>query len=89
MEINRLETVKVDVKTLEICVKVSDRFSAQLVSSTGNVILEQEDGYVPNYMPGDNYGDYIILNMDIDTGLVTNWEKPTQESLESWIKNED
>lgn len=89
MEINKLETVKVNAKTLSIYTKVSDRFTAQLISSTGAVIKDQDDGYVPSFMPGDHYGDYIILEIDIDTGMVTNWKQPTQESLENWISCEE
>lgn len=91
MEIDKIEVVKVNAKTLKIHTKVTDRFQAQLVSSTGTEIYDQEDGYVPGFMPGDHYGDYLILDIDIDTGQITNWTTPTQNDVQSWISggNED
>jgi len=89
MEIDKLETVKVNAKTLSICCKVSDRFTASLMSAAGTVIHSQDDGYVPDFMPGQHYGDYIILDIDIDTGMVTNWKKPTPEQIQEWIKGAD
>ena len=89
MEINKTEIVKVNVKTLKIHLKVSDQFTASLESSTGTVLHQQDDGYVPSFMPGQHYGDYVILDIDIDTGMITNWKKPTPEDIESWISEEE
>ena len=89
MEINTLETVRVNVKTLKIHLKVSDRFTASLESSTGTEIFEQGDGYVPGFMPGEHYGDYVILDIDIDTGQITNWKKPSAEQVQEWISGEE
>jgi hypothetical protein len=89
MEIDKTEVVKVNVKTLKIHCKVSDRFTASLVSASGTVVHEQDDGYVPGFMPGPHYGDYIVLDIDIDTGMVTNWEKPTANEIQEWIKGEE
>jgi len=89
MEINKLETVKVNVKTLKIHLKVSDRFTASLESATGTEIFEQSDGYVPDFMPGQHYGDYVILDVDIDTGQITNWNKPSAEQIQEWISGEE
>ena len=66
MEIEATEVVKVNAKTLKIYTKVSDRFCASLVSAAGNELHDQDDGYVPDFMPGENFGDYIILDIDID-----------------------
>lgn len=89
MEIDKFEKVKVNVKTLKIHLKVSDRFTASLESSTGTEVFDQDDGCVPSFMPGDLYGDYVILDIDIDTGQITNWEKPTAEDIEEWISGEE
>ena len=89
MEIEATEVVKVNAKTLKIHMKVSDRFQARLVSSTGTELYDQEDGYVPSFMPDDHYGDYIILDIDIDTGQITNWKTPTPESIQNWISSEE
>jgi hypothetical protein len=88
MEIEKLETIKVNAKTLKVHCKVSDRFTASLVSVTGTEIHTQDDGYVPDFMPGQHYGDYVILDIDIDTGQITNWKQPSAEQIQEWIEGE-
>lgn len=89
MEINQQKTVKVNAKTLRIFCKVSDRFTYSIDDAQGNEIYSQDDGYVPDFMPGEHYGDYVILDIDLDTGMVTNWEKPTAAQIEAAIKTDD
>ena len=89
MEISQMKTVKVNVKTLRIHCKVSDRFTYSLEDEQGEEIHRQDDGYVPDLMPGQHYGDYIILAIDIDTGVVKNWVKPTAEQIEEAIKRDE
>lgn len=89
MEINQFKPVKVNVKTLKICVKCSDRFSYSLLDEQGQVLFDQDDGYVPGIMPGRHFGDYIMLDIDIDTGSVTNWIVPNAEDIEEIIKSKD
>jgi len=89
MEIEKTETVKVNAKLLRMHLKVSDRFTASLESATGTVIKDQEDGYVPSFMPGEHYGDYVILDIDIDTGQITNWKTPSSKQVQDWIESED
>jgi hypothetical protein len=76
----------VEAKELRIHIKVRDSFAASINDQFGAEIAVQEDGYVPDFMAGQHYGDYLILNIDIDTGTVTNWAKPTQQEIESFIK---
>jgi hypothetical protein len=52
------------------------------MDADGECILDQEDGYVPSFMPGEHYGDYLILDIDIDSGLVTNWKKLVAHDIE-------
>lgn len=85
MEISQIKTVPVQAKTLSIHIKVSDRFSAEIKDENGKVIGGQEDGYVPGFMPGEHYGDYLILDIDLDTGAVTNWKVPSVEQVEEFI----
>lgn len=89
MEISQTKQVRVNAKTIKIYCKVSDRFSYQIVDAQGDVLHDQDDGYVPNFMPGDHYGDYVILDIDIDTGVVQNWKKLTAADIEAAIKSED
>lgn len=76
--------VQVEASTLKLHCKVCDRFTASLHDTNGNE-LKDHDGYVPGFMPGDHYGDYLILDIDIRTGQITNWKVPTAEQLEEWI----
>lgn len=85
MEINQQKKVKVNAKTLRIYCKVSDRFTYAIDDAQGDEIYSQDDGYVPDFMPGDHYGDYVILDIDLDTGVVTNWKKPTAAQIEAAI----
>jgi hypothetical protein len=89
MEINITKPVKVNAKTIKIHVKCSDRFGYEITDQDGQRLFQQDDGYVPSFMPGPHYGDYIILDIDIDTGMVTNWKKPDAEEIEEIIKGED
>lgn len=80
--------VQVEAKVLKIHCKVCDSFTASLVDQNGDEIHDQEDGYVPGFMPGQHYGDYIILDIDLDTGKVLNWKPPTAEQIQEWINPE-
>jgi hypothetical protein len=84
-EIAMKKEVQVQAKTLSIHMKVCDQFSAQLLDQDGGVIHDQEDGYVPGFMPGEHYGDYLILEIDIDSGQVKNWKPVTAKAIEEWI----
>ena len=88
MEINKLKKVKVNAKTLKLHLKVSDRFDATLIDQDGQVLKEHE-GYVPGFMPGEHYGDYVILDIDIDSGQITNWMQPTAQEIENFINDEE
>ena len=88
MEINQLKQVKVNAKTLRIHMKVRDQFEADLKDADGEVLKEYE-GYVPDFMPEQHYGDYLILDIDIDTGQITNWVKPSAEQIEEFINAEE
>ena len=44
---------------------------------------------MPDFMPGEHYGEYVILDIDLDTGMVTNWTKPTAAQIEAAINPQD
>lgn len=88
MEINQLKQVKVNAKTLRIHMKVRDEFEAELKDADGEVLTEYL-GYVPDFMPEQHFGDYLILDIDIDTGQITNWVKPSAEQIEEFINAEE
>lgn len=81
--------VQVEAKTLKIHCKVCDNFTASLDDQNGEELHVQEDGYVPGFMPGDHYGDYLILDIDLDSGKVLNWKAPTAKQIEDWISKDE
>lgn len=87
MEINATKKVKVNAKTLRIHMKVCDRFECTVNDAEGDQLAEYE-GYVPSFMPGEHYGDYLILDIDIDTGQITNWKVPSAKDIEELIKED-
>jgi hypothetical protein len=89
MRVGKLKTVWVEAKTLRIHTKVTDRFCASIVDQDGETIWDQEDGYVPDIMPGDHYGDYIILDIDLETGQILNWKKPSENTMQELINRGD
>lgn len=89
MQIDAVKTVQVEAKTLAIHLKVRDEFCAEVLDQDGARLGGQDDGYVPGFMPGDHYGDYVILNIDIDTGQITNWKTPTAEQIQKFINPSD
>jgi sporulation protein YlmC with PRC-barrel domain len=72
-------------KTLSIVLKVRDMFGAIILDSNGNEIGDY-DGYVPEFFPGEHYGDYVELDIDIATGRIVNWNVPTDEDIDKMIK---
>jgi hypothetical protein len=81
-------SVPAEAKTLSICCKVSDMFTAHVLDANGQELGGQDDGYVPEFMPGKHYGDYVMLDIDLDTGTITNWETPAPEAIEKFIGNQ-
>lgn len=43
--------------------------------------LGEYTGYVPDFFPGDHFGEYIDLEIDVDSGVILNWKKPTKQDL--------
>lgn len=70
-----------EIKTIEICAKCSDLFSMTSPESD-----KDYDGYVPDFFPGQHYGDYVMLSIDVSTGAIVNWKKPSQATLKKLFK---
>ena len=58
---------------IKISAKCSDLFSASLFNENGRQIGKEYQGYVPKFFPGEHYGDYIMLEIDTETGKILNW----------------
>ncbi|MNO03326.1 hypothetical protein D3C81_2239890 [compost metagenome] len=50
--------------------------------------MAEYEGYVPGFFPGEHYGDYLQLHINIETGQITNWRKPNAEQLEALLSGE-
>lgn len=66
-----------------ICIsaKCSDLFGATLYDENDNQVGESYDGYVPDFMPGEHCGDYVELTIELATGRIVNWQKPSPKAL--------
>ena len=88
MQINQQKTVQVDVTELRLHIKVCDSFAAGLQDAQGEEVGAYE-GYVPDFFPGEHFGDYLILNIDIETGQIKNWRKPKASDIEKMIVQDE
>ena len=77
----------VNVTRIEVHAKVTDSGQYRLLDEEGNVLKDVQD-YVPSFFPGDHYGDYLILNIDLATGWILNWKKPSSADLEEYINGD-
>jgi len=87
MEISMTKQVPVNVKTIKLHMKVCDRFECSVHDQDGTQLKEYE-GYVPTFFPGEHYGDYLILDIDVDTGKITNWKSPTAKEMQNFLNVE-
>ena len=68
--------------SIHISAKCCDSFFATLRDKDGQQVGSEYDDYVPKFFPGDHYGDYVQLEIELSTGKILNWNVPTQEDLE-------
>lgn len=80
--------VQVQAKTLSLHLKVCDCFYARLLDQDRKEIFDYE-GYVPGFMPDEHFGDYVYLDIDLDTGQITNWKAPSAEEIQEWMEKKD
>lgn len=84
VKINQMKQIEVDVTEIRLHMKVRDTFNSCLADAQGDEFAFYE-GYVPGFFPGEHYGDYLILNIDLETGQIKNWVKPKPKDLEELI----
>jgi hypothetical protein len=63
---------------LSISVKCSDLCYTEYKDKNGNVT--ETDGYVPRKI-GIGGGDYVNLEIDMETGQIQNWKPVTDEQV--------
>ena len=88
MQINQQKTVQVDVTELRTCMKVRDQVCVTLHDAQGDEVAAYT-GYVPDFFPGEHYGDYLMLSIDLETGQIKNWKKPAAADIEKMIEDGD
>ena len=76
------------VKTITVSAKCSDCCYTQALDADGKV-LYSKDGYVPDFMPGKHYGDYVELEIDVNTGKILNWETPDTAKIREDLMDEE
>lgn len=89
MKVETTTRSTVDVKRIKTCIKVCDRFTAAVYGSDGEMIRSIEDEYVPDCFPGQHYGDYLELDIDIETGQILNWKAPLESELEQLVNGDE
>lgn len=86
----KLETYvkkETEIKTINVYVKISDRFSGTIKNSEWETVCDIEDSYVPDFFPWEHYGDYLILDIDIKTWCILNRKTPSIAQMKEFIKN--
>jgi hypothetical protein len=66
----------VEAKSVEVHVKVCDSGIYTLKGQDGKKLAEIDEDYVPKFFPGEHYGDYLILDIDLASGKILNWQEP-------------
>ena len=82
------ELKEVEVSVISISAKCSDLCHSVLMHE--GVAVAEHDGYVPRLMPGKHYGDYVMLDIDLETGRILNWKNPVAFIVQSteWVKTD-
>lgn len=89
MKIGMKKTVDVDVKTVSLNAKVRDEGYYTFKDQDGETVHKYE-GYVPGFFPGQHYGDYLDLEIDLETGQILNWDSgAVKRQLAEFINGED
>ncbi len=69
---------------ISVSAKCSDLWSHTIIGSDGKPRAEYS-GYVPSFMPGEHYGDYILLEINPYNGKILNW-KPWKRAKRSKVR---
>ena len=89
MEIKTLVEKVVNVKSVTVSARVRDSGCYAYKNSNGEAIKCIEDSYVPDFFPTEHCGDYLHLEIDLETGQILNWKKPSEEQLKKAFAPED
>ena len=59
--------------TVSISAKCSDMFFAS-INKDGEGQIGEYDGYVPKVFGPNGYGDYVELEVNVETGQIVGWD---------------
>jgi hypothetical protein len=68
------------IKTIKVMGHCVDRSNIVAKDATGKVVFDTEPDYVKSGM-GIGQGDVMMLEIDIDTGQIVNWKRPTDDAM--------
>ena len=88
MQVTVSEPKEVEVSKIKLCIKVCDGFNCDILNSSDEKVGEYE-GYVPMFFPGQHWGDYLMLDIDLESGKILNWSKPTEEDISNMLAPDD
>jgi hypothetical protein len=74
-----------EITTLRVCGKTSDMCFVAFVAADNEVVAEH-DGYVPDFFPGQHWGDYLELDIDVKTGRIMNWPKIKKAQIDKFLR---
>ena len=64
---------------LRISAKCSDLCWTEYTDKNGK--KTESDGYVPSNIGIDEYGDYVVIDIDMQTGQIQNWKPVSDEQV--------
>jgi hypothetical protein len=71
------------MRLLKLCAKCSDLCGISFQNGTGKI--HESDGYVPENI-NIGGGDYVELDIDMETGQIQNWKPVTDAAIILSIK---
>jgi hypothetical protein len=80
IELDIVKPAKVKAKYVSLFCKVCDSGTYELLDEN-NDSLKLIDDYVPLGIFPESGGDYLSLTIDLETGQIQDWKKPTAENI--------
>jgi hypothetical protein len=77
-----------DIKTVIFSARVGTEVSFEYMDQNGYNLYQNEGGELPKFFPtfaGEAPKGFIDFEIDIETGQILNWVKPSQQELEEAI----
>lgn len=90
IEIDVVMPAKVKVQFVRVHMKIRDEGTYILLDQDKKQIVEIDNCYVPSDIIPGSSDDYIDIIIDIETGQIVNWKKPSpREIKEAFFRKEE